>query len=120
MLLIATRVALVILAGIYAMRSSSVLFQPRPFEPLMVAAVFAFILAVVLFYVPPVVKGWWFYSAIALCLVGAAANAMLYFAPDELHNNPTDLVFSMVSMIGWAMVAIGLAARVLGLGSSAA
>jgi hypothetical protein len=120
MLVIATRVSLVILAGVYAMRASNVLFHPQTFQPLMGVALFAFIMSLVLFHNPPTTPGWWLYTVIALCLVGVAANAMLLFAPDKLHNSPTNLAFSLVSVIGWAVVAIGFAAKIFERGQTVA
>lgn len=106
MMFVITKAALVILAGIYAMRASSVLFHPSPLTPLMLVALFAFIMSVVLFYRPPTVQGWWQYSVIALCVVGVGANVMLFVAPDAEHNDPTNLTFSAISVIGWGIVAL--------------
>jgi hypothetical protein len=112
MMMIASKTALVILAGVYAMRASGVLFHPQPLQPLMGVALFAFVMSVVLFQNPPTVPGPWLYTVIALCLIGVAANTMLFFAPDAAHNTPTNLTFSAVSIVGWAIVAIGFAARI--------
>jgi hypothetical protein len=112
MMLIIVKTALVVLAGVYAMRASSVLFSPEPFEPLMVAAALAFVLSVVLFYRPPIAVGPWLYTAIFLCVVGAIANAILFFAPDNSHSDITNLTFSAVSIVSWVVVAISFS-RVL-------
>jgi hypothetical protein len=109
MMFVVTKAALVILAGIYAMRASSVIFQPSPFTPLMLVALFAFIMSVVLFYRAPAVQGWWQYSVIGLCLVGVAANAMLFLAPDAEHSDRTNLAFSAISVVGWGVVAFSTA-----------
>jgi hypothetical protein len=105
MLLILSRTALVILAGVYAMRATGVLFHPQPFQPLMVVAALAFVMSIILFQAPPTVPGWWLYTAIGLCVVGVIANTLLFFMPDAAHNTPTNLAFSAVSMVGWAIVA---------------
>lgn len=106
MMFVITKTALVILAGIYAMRASSILFHPSPLTPLMLVALFAFIMSVVLFYRPPTTQGWWQYSIIGLCLIGVAANTMLFIAPDAEHGDPTNLTFSAISVAGWGIVAL--------------
>ncbi len=119
MLAIASKTALVILAGVYAMRASGVIFHPQPLQPLMGVALFAFIMSVILFQNPPTVPGLWLYTVIGLCLFGVAANTMLFFAPDAAHNTPTNLAFSAVSIVGWAIVAINFGASLLSASRSA-
>jgi hypothetical protein len=82
------------------------LFQGGAFSPLWFVALFAFVISLVLFYRMPTVQGWWQYTAIGLCLFGVAANAMLYFAPDAEHSDPTNLAFSAFSVVGWGIVAL--------------
>jgi hypothetical protein len=106
MMYIITKVALVILAGIYAMRASSIVFVREPLTPLWFVALFAFAMTLVLFYRTPTVPGVWQYTVIGLCLIGVAANTMLYFAPDAAHSSPTNLAFSAVSIVGWGIVAL--------------
>jgi xanthine/uracil permease len=106
MMFVVTKAAIIILAGIYAMRTSSILFRDESFSPLWFVALFAFVMSLVLFYRPPSVQGWWQYTVIGLCLVGIAANAMLYLAPDAEHNDPVNLAFSALSVIGWGIVAL--------------
>jgi hypothetical protein len=120
MFMILTKTSLVVLAGVYAMRASNILFHPQPFQPLMGVALFAFIMSVILFHNPPTTAGWWLYLATALCLVGVAANAMLFFAPEAAHGTPTNLAFSAVSIIGWAVVALGFGSQIVGSGASIA
>jgi hypothetical protein len=117
-MLVITKVALVILAGVYATRSSDIFFRPVPFQPLMVVAGLAFVFSIVLFYKAPTTSGWWQYTVIGLCIAGVGANAMLFFAPDASHNSPTQLAFSAVSMVGWAIV--GLSAALLTMAPPAA
>ncbi|MGB8819145.1 MAG: hypothetical protein WCC66_14615 [Rhizobiaceae bacterium] len=104
MLFVITKAALVILAGVYAIRASSYFFEDAPFEPLMLVAAFAFVLSVVLFYRPPIASGLWLYAVVALCAIGVLANAMLYFAPDKTHSDAINLSFSAISIAGWAIV----------------
>jgi xanthine/uracil permease len=106
MMYLVTKAALVILAGVYALRASSIVFQPGPLSPLWFVALLAFVLTLVLFHRAPTVTGWWQYTVIGLSLIGVFANAMLYLVPDAEHNNPTDLAFSAVSVAGWAIVAL--------------
>ncbi len=105
---VVTKAALVILAGVYAMRASSIIFTRGEFTPLWFVALFAFVMSVVLFYRMPTVQGWWQYAVIGLCLVGVAANAMLFLAPDAEHGDMTNLTFSTVSVVGWRIVALSL------------
>jgi hypothetical protein len=106
MMFVITKAALVVLAGIYAMRSSSILFHPTALTPLWFVALFAFIMTLILFYRPPTVPGWWQYTVIGLCLVGVVANAMLYLAPDAEHSDPTNMAFSAFSVVGWGIVCL--------------
>jgi hypothetical protein len=106
MFAIITKSALVVLAGVYAMRATGVIFHPQPLQPLMGVAAFAFVMSVILFQSPPTAPGLWLYTVIALCLFGVAANMMLFFAPDAAHSSPTNLAFSAVSIVGWAIVAL--------------
>jgi hypothetical protein len=108
-MLIVTKLALVMLAGIYAMRSTSIFFHPEPFEPLMIVAALAFLLSVFLFYRPPTAPGWWQFTVIGLCVAGVLANGFLYFAPDASHASPTQLAFSACSVAGWLIVALSAA-----------
>jgi hypothetical protein len=104
MMYVATKVALVVLAGIYAMRASSIVFHPTALTPLWFVALFAFIMSLALFYRPPTAQGWWQYTVIGLCLVGVAANAMLYLAPDAEHSDRVNIAFSAASVVGWGML----------------
>jgi hypothetical protein len=101
---ILTKIALVILAGVYAMRVSNWFFHAQPFQPLWLLALFAFVMSVVLFYRPPAVQGWWQYTVVGLCLLGTVVNALLFFKPDAAHSDPTNMAFSAASIAGWAIV----------------
>jgi hypothetical protein len=114
MLMIVSKTVLVVLAGVYAMRATGIIFHPQPLQPLMGVAAFAFVMAVVLFQNPPTVPGWQLYTVIGLCLFGVAANTMLFFAPDAAHNTPTNLAFSAVSMVGWGWLVFAFGLRAFG------
>ncbi len=116
MLMVISKTVLVVLAGVYAMRATGVIFHPQPFQALMGVAIFAFVMSVVLFQNPPTVPGWQLYTVIALCLFGVAANTMLFFAPDAAHDTPTNLAFSAVSMVGWGWLVLAFGLRALGQG----
>ncbi len=112
MFLVLSKATLVLLAGIYAMRGSSVLFERQRFDPLMIVAVLAFLFSVVLFYRPPTKLGIWLYTTVALCVVGLVANGMLYFKPDASHGDPTNLAFSALSIAGWGILAVYFGAQI--------
>jgi hypothetical protein len=114
MFLILSKALIVMLAGIYAMRASSVVFVRQPFQPLMVAAMFAFLLLLTLFYRAPTKPGMWMYTAVALCAVGAITNAMLYFKPDAMHSDPTNMAFSLLALVGWGVLVIYFGAQIFG------
>jgi hypothetical protein len=106
MLLILTQSVLVILVGVYAMRATSVLFVRQAFQPLMILAAIVFVLSLVLFHRPPTASGPWLYFVLACCSAGVIVNALLFFAPDRAHATPTNLAFSLVSGLGWALLAL--------------
>jgi hypothetical protein len=88
------------------MRSTNVLFHPSSFNPMSLVAVFAFVMSFVIFQKMPTGPRLWAYSLVGLCLFGVFANSMLYFKPDALHASSTNMAFSAVSIVGWAIVAI--------------
>jgi hypothetical protein len=106
MMFVLAKAALVLLAGVYAIRATSFLFLDEPFEPLTLVAALAFVVSIIVFYRPPTAPGLWLYVVVALCVIGAAANALLLVAPDESHRDPTNLVFSAISIAGWALVGL--------------
>jgi hypothetical protein len=114
MFLILSKATLVILAGIYAMRSASPVFVRQPFQPLMIAAVFAFLLLVTLFYRAPTKPGLWLYTVILLCAVGMLTNATLYFRPDAMHSDPTNMAYSAFGMAGWGILLVYFASHIFG------
>jgi hypothetical protein len=88
-----SKAVLVLLIGIYAIRSSWFLFGVV--SPLTPVAMAVLALCITLFHRPPTEIGWWFGAVIAACIVGAIANA-----------DPTNRLFSMISL--GAFVAYGL------------
>jgi hypothetical protein len=107
-----TRVALVLLAGIYAMRSSDWIFGSNSFEPLILLAAAAFCLTIYLFFRMPQQSGAALYAVLALCAAGVAVNALLLLDSGS-PEDPTDQIFSLTCTAGWAAVALcsWLAAR---------
>jgi hypothetical protein len=101
-----TKVTLVILAGVYTMRATNVIFNPTSFNPMSLVALFAFVMSFVLFNRLPTTPGIWAFTVVGLCIFGVFANSMLYFRPDAAHASPTNMTFSAVSIIGWAIVAL--------------
>jgi hypothetical protein len=101
-----TRIALVLMAGIYAMRSTYWIFGGEPFQPLSLLAAAVLALVVVLFYRLPTQRGPALFVVIALSVVGFAVNALLLWVPGAAHNNPTHAAFSVACMAGWAIVAL--------------
>ncbi len=97
--------ALVVMAGIYAVRATDWMVG-EPFDPLFLLAAAVFCLTLVLFYRMPRRAGGWLYSVVALCLVGMCVNGLLLFVPDPVHNNQTNATFSAVCIAGWAGVAL--------------
>jgi FtsH-binding integral membrane protein len=85
---------LVVLAGIYAMRASSVLFIRQPLHPLMIVAALALVFSTAVFHRPPNAPGAWAIVVAVLCGVGVLANALLYLRPDKAHGDTTNLAFS--------------------------
>jgi hypothetical protein len=105
--------ALVILAGVYAIRSASFLFEGQ-FELLTPVAALAFVFSIAVFYRPPATQGIWFYLVLAACLAGFVANTLLLIYPDKEHESTTNLAFSAISIAGWAIVGLSFAWSVFG------
>lgn len=97
--------SLVVLAGIYAMRASWFLFAKGPISPLTPLAAIVFVLCILLFHRPPQSSTWLAVVAIA-CMIGVAANAALLFSAAAAYQNPTNQAFSVLSVLGWAILAV--------------
>jgi hypothetical protein len=106
MLLTLTQITLVILIGVYAMRTASVIFIREPFDPLMIVAAAAFVFSILVFHQPPTTSGKWSISIVVLCTIGCVANIFLFLKPDKTHSDPTNMTFSAISVVGWAIVGI--------------
>jgi Na+/melibiose symporter-like transporter len=107
-----TQTALVLMAGIYAVRATYPLLGGESFSPLTLLAALVFALVVVLFYRLGKSDGKLLYVIVALCLVGMTVNGMLLFAPGGAHANPTNAVFSATCILGWGIVAIAAALKI--------
>jgi hypothetical protein len=99
------RSLLVILTGIYAIRSSWFIFSGI-FSPLTPVAVVVLGLCIILFHRPPTEPGTWLYIVIFGSIAGAIANGMLLLSTKEAYSNPINQVFSGISLIGWTVLAI--------------
>jgi hypothetical protein len=106
MMYVLTKATLVVLAGVYTMRATNVMFNPESFNPMSLVAMFAFVMSFVLFNRLPTAPSIWAFTVVGLCLFGVVANSLLYFRPDAAHASPTNMTFSAVSIVGWAIVAL--------------
>ena len=104
---------LVVLLGIYAVRSTWFLFSDM-LSPLTPVAMAVFVLCLFIFHRPPATAGLWFYAVIAACAVGVVANATLLFSTSPTYQNPTNQMFSMVSVACFIGLAVAQAWTVLG------
>jgi hypothetical protein len=107
-----TQTALVLMAGIYAIRASYPLLGHEAFSPLTLVAAMVFLLAVALFHRLRKITGKLLYVVVALCLVGILVNGMLLFAPDGPHASLINTAFSATCVVGWAIVAIAAASKI--------
>lgn len=96
---------LVVLTGIYAIRSSWFIFSGN-FSPLTPVATIVLGLCIVLFHRPPTESGTWLYVVVFGSIAGALANGLLLFSTKEAYTNPTNQVFSVISLIGWLILAV--------------
>jgi hypothetical protein len=103
---------LVILIGIYAIRSSWFIFSGI-FSPLTPIAAIVLVLCVIAFHTPPSSIGPWFFTLLATFAVGAVANFLLLFASGEASADPVNRAFSLVSMLCFLALGAILAKRVL-------
>jgi hypothetical protein len=103
---------LIILMGIYFVRTSWFLFSGK-FSPLTPVAAIVLITCLFAFHRPPTTLSLWFWALIAMCVAGAIANASLLFVSSPIYANPINRAFSMISlgcfvMLGgyWALAAM--------------
>jgi hypothetical protein len=88
---------LVVLIGIYAIRSSWFVFSGS-FSPLTPVAAAVMVLCIISFHRLPLELGMWFYVLMFVCVAGAIANASLLFATSPNYANPTNMAFSAISL----------------------
>jgi RsiW-degrading membrane proteinase PrsW (M82 family) len=100
-----TQASLVLMAGIYAIRSTYTTLGGEAFSPLSLLAALVFALVFFLFYRLNRVNGKRLYVVIGLCIVGMAVNGVLLFAPGASHANLTNSMFSATCVLGWGIVA---------------
>jgi ABC-type polysaccharide/polyol phosphate export permease len=99
------RSLLVVLIGIYAIRSSWFIFSGI-FSPLTPVATGVLVLCIILFHRPPTEPGTWLYIVIFGSIAGAIVNGLLIFSSKATYSNPTNQVFSVISLVGWLILAI--------------
>jgi hypothetical protein len=105
------RTVLVIMAGIYAIRSTYTILGSKEFEPLSILAAIVFCLTVFLFYRLTKLSIRFLYTVMGLCVVGLAVNSMLLFSAYKNHDNPIEAAFSGFCMFGWLVVALDCGLR---------
>jgi hypothetical protein len=107
-----TQALLVVLIGIYSIRSSWFLFSGQ-FSPLTPVAAAVLVLCLFAFHRPPTSVSLWFWAVMAVCLAGAIANATLLFSTSPIYSNPTNTAFSAISLgcfillagnLGWTIM----------------
>jgi hypothetical protein len=104
MSLILPKILLVILIGIYTIRTSWFLFSGI-FSPLTPVAAAVLVICLFAFHRPPETPGIWFYALIVTCVAGAIANGMLLFSTAPAYSNATNMIFSAVSLTCFILLA---------------
>jgi hypothetical protein len=88
---------LVVLIGIYFIRTSWFLFIGQ-FSPLTPVAAIVLFMCLFAFHRPPTTLSLWLWALLAMCVLGAIANASLLFVSSPIYANPTNMAFSMISL----------------------
>jgi hypothetical protein len=88
---------LVILIGIYFIRTSWFLFSDM-LSPLTPVAAVVLITCLFAFHRPPTSLSLWFWGLMAICVLGAITNATLLFSASPMYSNPTNTAFSAISL----------------------
>ncbi len=96
-MIILSKALLVVLIGIYAIRSSWFIFSGNV-SPLTPVAAAVLVLRIISFHRLPLEVGTWFYVVIGMCVAGAFANASLLFVSSPIYANPTNIAFSAISL----------------------
>jgi hypothetical protein len=112
-MMILTQALLVVLMGIYLVRATWFLFT-GVFSPLTPVAALVLVICLVAFNRPPVPGSAWHVAFLAVCVLGAAANASLLFSTAPAYANPTNQAFSWVSLLCFACLAATLLWRQFG------
>jgi hypothetical protein len=101
-----TQCALVLLIGIYAIRSTWFLFSGGALTPLTPVAAVIVVLCVFLFHRAPTQTSPYLWGVLAACAVGAVANAMLLTSTAPAYRSATNMTFSAVSVALWIALAL--------------
>ncbi|MGL5838963.1 MAG: hypothetical protein ACRCY3_10730 [Sphingorhabdus sp.] len=109
------QILLVILIGVYFIRTTWFLFGV--FSPLTPVAGIVLTICLLAFHKPPTATGAWFYTVIAMCVIGAIANFTLLYSTSPTYQNPTNQAFSWTSMISFVLLAGTLLWQQFGLSS---
>jgi hypothetical protein len=95
-----TQTALVLMAGIYAVRTT---------YPLLV-----FLITLALFHKLPKANGKILYIVVMLCIGGMVVNGLLLFAPGGAQAGLIKTLFSATCVVGWGVVAVTAALKIYG------
>jgi hypothetical protein len=114
MLHLLTQTALVLMAGIYAVRTTYPLLGGETFSPLTVLAGLVFLLTLALFHKLPKANGKILYIVVMLCIGGMVVNGLLLFAPGGAQAGLIKTLFSATCVVGWGVVAVAAALKIYG------
>ena len=109
-----TQTALVLMAGIYAIRATYPLLGSEPFSPLTVLAGLVFLLTVALFHRLRKANGKVLYVVVMLCLGGMVVNGLLLIAPGGAQAGLIKTLFSATCVVGWGVIAVAAALKICG------
>jgi hypothetical protein len=98
-----TQALLVLLIGIYLVRTTWFLFT-GVFSVLTPVAGIVLLVCLFAFNRPPMPGTVWFYIVLATYLIGAVANLSLLFSSSPTYSNSTNYIFSWVSMLSFAVL----------------
>jgi hypothetical protein len=106
-----TQTALVLMAGMYAVRATYSLLGTEPFTPLAIVAALVFCLVLALFHRLAKASRPWLLVTIVMCLIGLGVNALLLFTPGTGQLRFTNDLFSAICMAAWAWVGVACAIK---------
>jgi hypothetical protein len=110
---------LVVLIGIYFIRSTWFLFSREMLSPLTPVAAIVMVICLCAFHKLPAAAGAWFFVVVATCVLGAIANGLLLFATAPTYSNPVNHAFSLISMVSFILLGASLLWSVYGSSSAA-